>query len=854
MIKRIVIGFALLLMALTAFVYFLLTTSKGLQVGLIITGWLMPGELQVKHAKGRILDHGEFEQVSYKNGDFSFHAQHVSGQWTLRQVIKGNYDIKAQWQDLTLQIGKQHIAAKTGLATLVGDSSHYQFSANTSTSFNQQTSIPWVATAIGKDSTLLIKQFTATLANNQASITGLLDWRQAFSWNLTLKMAHFDPALLSPQLSGNIHLNLQSKGNANDASIDLIGLKGIINKRNITAKGLIHFVNNKMLIKALKLYYGDARISVDGTLSQQWPLMGNLHWQALIPNMHIFDPNLYGQLEAFGQVTGNNTVPSIQAKVIAKQLKYNKLNIQQAIANLTYHWNKDGKLQLNITQMQHSDVNAPLKDINASATWQPKGQGMLGQIKIIAGKNPPITGTVALPRLKKAIPLAKQPIKANLDFQLSQLQFLDDYFAQMKDINGKLEAKLAITGLLGQPKLLGQVQLRQGQVSIPELGLNITKIQLNATSEKSGDVTYLANLNSGQGQLSIKGKTNIFSDSLPTQLTINGQNVEIMHNHQATLLVDPQISIDSKDRHINVEGTITIPSANITPDDFTTTETLPDDVVFVDEKQTQAPFVVTSRIHLILGKKVLFSYAGIKTKLQGELRLVDKSTGITTASGQLSVAKGQYKAYGTILNITHGQLIFSGGPVTNPALSFEATKQVRNVGTSSQTDSHGNSLLGSTDVTVGVQVTGTVNKPRLTLFSRPGNLKQSEILSYLLLNRSTDELSTNDASILYSALPYLSSGEGNAAMIKSQLEHKLGVNINVGSTQEYDADSGSMVDNTSLILGKSLSPKLFINYGIGLVKPINTLHIGYKVTKNFTIRTESNTNANGIDVLYTFER
>ena len=62
------------------------------------------------------------------------------------------------------------------------------------------------------------------------------------------------------------------------------------------------------------------------------------------------------------------------------------------------------------------------------------------------------------------------------------------------------------------------------------------------------------------------------------------------------------------------------------------------------------------------------------------------------------------------------------------------------------------------------------------------------------------------------------------------------------------------MDNTSLVLGKALSPKLFISYSVGLLEPINILRFNYKLTKHISLRTESNPNAQGIDVFYTIEK
>lgn len=854
MIKRLFIAITLFMLALAAFVYFILTTSQGLQLAVHISNWFIPGELKLSKVTGSLMEGAEFTQVNYHNDNITVQAQRLTGHWQLFKFLSGHYNINIDWKDLNIHFDKQHITADVGQASLMGDSTQYQLLAETNTRINQQANIPWKMKATGKDSELNIEYLSTKLANHQLMIKGTLDWKTVLHWNLQLVMDNINPNLFSSKLSGNLQVKINSEGSEEKATIELAQLQGMINDRVIAGKGSVSFIRNKLYIHSLNLYYGDANISMIGQLNPEWPISGNLQWKANIPNLHIIAPNLYGTLEAQGQVTGQKEKPIIKASVNTKHFKMNSVYIDQADAELNYQWNKAGSLKLIVHQMKPGATDTALQNIIANATWQPKAKGIIGDLNITAADNPPIVGQFSLPSLEKPLPLMQQPLTAKLEIKRTRIQFLDDLMPQIKDLNGQLDAHLLVGGVLGKPTLKGQLNLQQGTLSIPTLGIHLRDITLTANSDRSGKVIFDANLNSGKGQLSLKGNTQLFDEKLPTVLHLRGKNVEIIHNHEATVDVSPELTISIDDHRINFDGTITVPSAKITPDDFTSTETLPDDVVFTDEEEKDTPFIINSRIHLILGDNVSFSYAGLHAILRGELRLVDKTTGITTASGQLSVKKGVYKAYGTLLHINHGQLIFSGGPVTNPSLNVEASKQVRNYGTASQGGSNGKQVLGTSDVTVGVQVTGTINEPRLNLFSRPGSLKQSEILSLLLFGRATDSLTSSDASILLKAVPFFSSGGGEASLMKSQLEHKLGVTVNVDSLQEYDSGSGSMVENTSLILAKSLSPKLFIKYGIGLVKPINTLHIGYKVTNNLVIRTESNTNANGIDVLYTLER
>ena len=68
-------------------------------------------------------------------------------------------------------------------------------------------------------------------------------------------------------------------------------------------------------------------------------------------------------------------------------------------------------------------------------------------------------------------------------------------------------------------------------------------------------------------------------------------------------------------------------------------------------------------------------------------------------------------------------------------------------------------------------------------------------------------------------------------------------------------DNASDTDNeqASLVIGKYLTPKLYINYGIGLFDPVSTLRLQYAFSSTWKLVTESSGTASGGDFIYTIE-
>ena len=71
--------------------------------------------------------------------------------------------------------------------------------------------------------------------------------------------------------------------------------------------------------------------------------------------------------------------------------------------------------------------------------------------------------------------------------------------------------------------------------------------------------------------------------------------------------------------------------------------------------------------------------------------------------------------------------------------------------------------------------------------------------------------------------------------------------------QEARIQSGSTLQESSLVLGKYLSPRLYISYSVGFAEAVNQLQIRYQLSRRWTLQTETGLQT-GADLLYTLER
>jgi translocation and assembly module TamB len=226
---------------------------------------------------------------------------------------------------------------------------------------------------------------------------------------------------------------------------------------------------------------------------------------------------------------------------------------------------------------------------------------------------------------------------------------------------------------------------------------------------------------------------------------------------------------------------------------------------------------------VILGDDVEVDVLGLHAEPTGSLLIVEAPDRPTTATGELEVSEGTFQAYGQDLTIERGRLVFAG-PVTDPGIDLRAFRRA------------------SDGVVAGLDATGTLRAPEVTLWSEPP-MAQSEQLSYLLLGRPLDQASASDGDVLANAATSLGIKGGN--LLGKRLAARYGL-------EEARIEGGSR-DEASLVLGKYLSPRLLVGYGIGLFEAVNTFRIRYLLTDALALEAMTGEGTSA-DLLYTLER
>ncbi|MGH8252473.1 MAG: translocation/assembly module TamB domain-containing protein [Steroidobacteraceae bacterium] len=420
------------------------------------------------------------------------------------------------------------------------------------------------------------------------------------------------------------------------------------------------------------------------------------------------------------------------------------------------------------------------------------------------------------------------PLRGEVRLQTHSLGFIDSYVVQVDRVAGQLDANLALDGTLAALNLNGDLKLTDAEVDAYQINLSLRDLNFEARLKDSVLQLNGSTRAGADGSAQFDGEL-AWRDLLPYgQIHLSGENLRVVNIPEARVQASPDVRMKFNGRRIDITGTVTLPYARLQrPDQLTNAVRASSDEIIVSTNQAPPgeSFHVFSDLTLVLGERVTIDTLGLVGRLSGSLRTVADDTGFARGTGELQVEEGKYTAYGRKLDIERGRLQFRNGPLNDPVIDLRAIKKFP-------------------DITAGVNVRGTLRAPRMTFFSDPV-VSQSQIVSLLIAGGSLDSVQNNADPAQRGAEARNNMLLQGSALLFQQFGGKVGLD---------DVSVESDLNNeTSLVLGRYLSPRLYVSYGISLAEAINTIKMRYTIGDHWTIKTEAGLTRSA-DLVYTIER
>jgi len=528
-------------------------------------------------------------------------------------------------------------------------------------------------------------------------------------------------------------------------------------------------------------------------------------------------------------------------------LKASDLPMRAMTAGLTPGTEYDGTLGISVDAAAAADepwrgsLNATLTDaaihrhfINGrvetldlgtgTVTGQMTGHELTGELALDAGASGSITGHIRASGLEAD--WHEWPLTGELGLDTRALGFISAYVSPIDRATGRVTGQLALSGSAASPRLSGALNVINGQLDAYQINLSLREVNFSARLADDTLTLEGSALAGPDGHASVDGNLR-WEHGLPYgDLHLVGSDLRVLNIPEARVDASPDVALHMAGRRIDLHGKVALPYARIEPANLASAVLPSGDemIVGTDTAASETQIKVFSDITLVLGERVTINTQGLSGRLSGSITVNSDDTGINRGSGELTVEEGKYLAYGRNLDIQRGRLLFSNGFISDPGLDLRAVKKFP-------------------DITAGVNVRGTLRSPRMTFFSDP-EVAQSQIVSLLLAGGSLESLQNSaDPST------HANAGRSDALMQGGAiLAQQIGGRFDIEAGVEQD-----LTNETSLVLGRYLSPRLYISYGVGLVEAINTVKMRYTIGDHWTIKTEAGTQRSA-DLVFTIEK
>jgi translocation and assembly module TamB len=399
-------------------------------------------------------------------------------------------------------------------------------------------------------------------------------------------------------------------------------------------------------------------------------------------------------------------------------------------------------------------------------------------------------------------------LSGRIDLDMPRLGVLNLLPAAVVGPQGRLQAGVDVGGSWQQPGFDGRVELAGFTAEVPMLGLTLAPSRLTLIGDGQR-IAIDGELHSGGGPLRVEGAIESLADAPQVRLSLVGTDVQLARTPLVEAVASPDLQASFVDGLLRLRGSIVVPSATLDLERIDNTVAASNDVVVMDpreDREQATPLPIDADVRVELGDKVLLKGFGFDGGIAGTVRVRELPGRPSLGRGSLTV-RGDYTAYGQNLSIERGRINYASTPLDDPRLDLRVGRTV-----------------GGTQV--GLDVLGSARDPTLSIWSDPA-MDEGEALSLLLLGRPLRAAGSGDNDQLTQAA--LAVG-GNL------LAARLGVRMGFDTFEVANSES---LGGAALTVGKFLSPRLHIGYGVALFGSGQVLTLRYLLTERFEIELES---------------
>ncbi len=389
------------------------------------------------------------------------------------------------------------------------------------------------------------------------------------------------------------------------------------------------------------------------------------------------------------------------------------------------------------------------------------------------------------------------------------------------NFTGDLSVVLDVAGTLNQPQLKGTADLENGVYELLDLGAGVH--QGRGHIEISGNTLTLTGLHAvaaNQGFITGAGTFSLASEQeYPFNLEFQLNKIPINPMEYVSGVCNGPLAFKGNAHGGVIDGKLTTNSLSITMP-----ESIPElihtvAVTYINQpNDTKAPTIYkasTSEWPLGLNLQIEVPSAHItgenwKSDWKGSA-LLSGTTDVPLLNGGCSIINGEYNLNGKAFQINQGTITFAGDPKKKTSIYVIAHRDLDTI-------------------RAEVIVKGALTNPSITFRSNPP-LPQREILSWILFNSGTSDISPFQGSQLNESITDLSSKNSQPDML-SKFRNQIGID-RIDINRE-----GESANEVSVQVGKYISNGILVSVNRSITAETNRIAIEAALMKHVKVQAE----------------
>jgi autotransporter translocation and assembly factor TamB len=380
------------------------------------------------------------------------------------------------------------------------------------------------------------------------------------------------------------------------------------------------------------------------------------------------------------------------------------------------------------------------------------------------------------------------------------------------EADGEVDLQFALSGTLGDPRVVGHLDLDQGSYENLDTGTLLKDLSVKVAMDQAQAVNLTVNTTDGaKGKLKVEGALKIApEEAFPFDITTDFEAFTLVRRDDVTASANGKIRLHGTAERADLVGQVETRRIEIRLIDALPPAVADLGVIEEDGPESEAtktsqeeeapPFDLGLDLAVAMPAKVYVRGRGLDSEWAGDLKVAG-SAAEPRIEGELNLVRGTLALVGKNFRLDSGKVQFAGGESIDPLI----------------------------DVTATIRLAGQATRPELIMSSVP-ELPQDEILARVLFDKSASELSTTEALQLAAAVAELTGKGGDSALETAR--ELLGVDV----LRLEASEDGSATP--SVAAGKYVADNVYVGVKQGATATSSAVEVEVELTPNISVGSE----------------